>query len=178
MRATLESGNLLTGSQLISFDYYPDAEPAEMGQFEQYTTIPTIETGVGRLENQVSDLLKKLNALPLEQTVAGTNKAIDRVDAALASLTTALDSVNAMLQSDDTKALPGELAATLQELRSVLDGLSADAEPYQNLNASLKSIDATLDNLRSLTRQLSEKPNAMIFPARPEKDPIPEASRR
>ncbi len=178
LRATLETGNLLTGSQLISLDYYPDEAPAEVGQFEQYATIPTIETGVGLLETQVSDLLKKLNALPLEQTVAGTNETLDQADAALVSMTTALDSINIILQSNGTKALSGELVTTLRVLRGVLDGFSENAEPYQNLNASLKSLDATLANLRSLTRQLSEKPNSMIFPTRPEKDPIPGASRQ
>ncbi len=67
MRATLQTGNLLTGKKLIGVDYYPDEKPAELGSFENYTTIPTVETGVDLLQTQASALLKKLNALPLEE---------------------------------------------------------------------------------------------------------------
>jgi paraquat-inducible protein B len=178
MRATLQTGNLLTGRQLISFDFYPEETTAEMGQFEQYTTLPTIDTGLNRLQTQASNLLKKLNALPLQDTIAGANKAIANVDNALASLTTALDSANAMLNSAGTQALPGELVATLQQMRIVLDGFSQNAELYKNLNASLRSLDETLENTKILSRQLSDKPNALLLPARTEPDPIPKANRR
>ncbi|MGB5763135.1 MAG: intermembrane transport protein PqiB [Sedimenticolaceae bacterium] len=175
MRATLQTGNLLTGRQLIGVDYYPDEEPAELGQFEQYATIPTIETGVDRLETQVSKLLKKLNALPLEETVAGANKAMVTADDALASLKTALDSTDALLSSSGTQAVPDELVATLQKASFVLDGFSRNAELYKNLNASLRSLDATLNNTKTLTRQLSDKPNSLLLPASNEPDPIPRA---
>ncbi len=176
MRATLQTGNLLTGRQLISVDFYPEEAPAELGQFEQYTTLPTIGTGLAHLETQVSDLLNKLNALPLEETVAGANKAVATLDKALASLTTALDSANATLSRTDTAELPGELVVTLQKMRVVLDGFSQNAELYKNLNASLRSLDATLNNTKNLTRQLSDKPNAMLLPVTTEPDPIPRAN--
>jgi len=178
MRATLQTGNLLTGRQLISFDFYPEQAAAELGQFEQYTTVPTIDTGLAQLQTQVSELFKKLNALPLEETVAGTNRAVAKLDGALVSLTAALDSANAMLSSTDTTELSGELVASLQKLRVVLDGFSQNAELYKSLNASLRSLDATLDNTRNLTRQLSDKPNSLLLPARTEPDPIPRANRQ
>lgn len=173
MRATLQTGNLLTGSQLISIDYYPDEAPAELGQFEQYVTIPTMETGLGHLQTQISDLLNKLNALPLEDTVAGASKAMVTANDALVSMTAALDSAEAILNSEGTQALPSELVATLQKMRFVLDGFSQNAELYKNLNASLRSLEATLDNTKSLTRQLSDKPNSMLMPGRTQQDPIP-----
>ena len=143
--------------------------------FEHYATIPTIETGVDLLQTQVSALLKKLNALPLEETVAGANKAMVTADDALASLKTTLDSTDALLSGADTQAVPGELVATLQKMRFVLDGFSRNAELYKNLNASLRSLDATLNNTKSLTRQLSDKPNSLLLPASNEPDPIPRA---
>jgi len=60
----------------------------------------------------------------------------------------------------------------------VLDGFSQNAELYKNLNASLRSLDATLNNTKSLTRQLSDKPNAMLLPVATEPDPIPRANRQ
>lgn len=175
MRATLQTGNLLTGQQLISIDYYPDEEPKKLGQFEQYTTIPTIETGVDKLENQVNNLLEKLNALPLEETVIGANKAIASADAALLSLKSTIDSADALLSNSSTGAMPEELVATLKKTRLVLDGFTQNAELYKNLNASLRTLDATLSNTQVLTRKLADKPNAVLLPASTEPDPIPKA---
>ena len=175
LRATLQTGNLLTGQKLIGVDYYHDAEPAELGSFEKYATIPTVETGVELLQTQASALLKKLNALPLEETVAGATKAMAGADDVLASLQATLASADAMIKGADTKALSGELVATLQKMRFVLDGFSRNAELYKNLNASLRSLDSTLNNTKSLTRQLSDKPNSLLLPAGNEPDPIPRA---
>ncbi len=171
LRASLETGNLLTGQQLISIDYFPDKEPAELGKFEQYSVIPSVETGVARLEQQVNAFLEKLNALPLEETVEGANKT-------LRSLTTSIDSANSLLANEDTQALPEELAATLNDLRIVLDGLSPNSKMAQSLGSSVGILNATLVSLDSLIRQLSIKPNAIIFPVSPEPDLIPEAHAR
>jgi paraquat-inducible protein B len=171
----LKTGNLLTGKQLINFDYHPTDDPGEIGRFEQYVTLPTIETGVGRLEAQVSEFLAKLNALPLDDTVSGANKVLGSLDVTLAKLTTTLASVNKIAASEGTQALPDDLGATLAELRSVLDGFSQDAELYQSLNSSMESLSVTLDNISRLSRELRDKPNSVLFPVKHEPDPIPEA---
>ncbi|MDX2350392.1 MAG: intermembrane transport protein PqiB [Porticoccus sp.] len=175
LRATLMTGNLLTGKQLISVDYYPDEEPAELGEFEQYVVIPTIETGVVRLEQQLRGFLDRLDALPLEETVAGVNKVLDTADNSLASLTKTLDSANSIIGSDDTKRLSSELVATLGELRSVLTGITPDSEMYQGLGSTINSLNGSLENLDALIRKVSDKPNSLIFSSSPEMDPIPEA---
>ncbi len=175
LRASLETGNLLTGKQLISLNYFPDEEPAELGEFEQYSVIPTIETGVARLEQQVSAFLEKLNSLPLEETIIGANKALGKADDTLTSLTAAIDSVNKVIASEDTQALPEELVATLNDLRTVLNGLSPNSKMAQSLGSSIGTLNATLASLDTLIRQLSIKPNSIIFPVTPEPDLIPEA---
>lgn len=175
LRATLATSNLLTGKQLISLDYFPDGESVELSQFEQYTVIPTVETGVARMEQQVSSLLEKLNALPLEETVVGATKALNKADNTLASLTKAIDSANSLLANNDSQVLPAELAATLAELRIVLSGLSPNSKLAQGLGSSMNTLNTTLWSLDTLLRQLSINPNAIIFPTTPESDPIPEA---
>ncbi len=45
MRATLDTGNLLTGAKYIGIDYFDVQEEAQVGQWQQYTTIPTIGGG-------------------------------------------------------------------------------------------------------------------------------------
>tara|TARA_R110000822_G_scaffold159476_31_gene299671 strand:- start:910 stop:2535 length:1626 start_codon:yes stop_codon:yes gene_type:complete len=168
LRATLLMGNLLTGKQLIGIDFYPDEAPAELGVFGQYPVIPSIETGIVRLETKVSKFLDRLNALPLDETIAGVNRVLGNAD-------TTITSLNVLLESDDTKALPSELVTTLEELRVTLAGFSPDSKMYQGLGSSVNTLNGTLENLDGLIRQLSIRPNALLFPASPELDPIPEA---
>jgi len=175
LRASLKTGNLLTGRQEIDFDYYANAPEAPIGQFDGYDVLPTIPSGVGRIAEQVGDLLDKLNKLPLEETVANTNGTLARAETLVANLNEGVTSLNSILADGSTQALPGELASTLEELRSVLDGLSQDAELYQDVNASLTSLDRVLDNINRLARQLSERPNSVLFSSPPQEDPVPEA---
>ena len=112
--------------------------------------------------------MDRLNALPLDETIAGVNRVLGNAD-------TTITSLNVLLESDDTKALPSELVTTLEELRVTLAGFSPDSKMYQGLGSSVNTLNGTLENLDGLIRQLSIRPNALLFPASPELDPIPEA---
>ena len=167
MRASLETGSLLTGAKYISIDYFEDAEEASMGKFLEYTTIPAIETGFGQIEQKLNAVLEKINALPLEDTVSGANSA-------LATLNETLASVNKVLENQSTQQLPAQLDQTLRDLQNTLNGFSPESEAYQSINSSLLRLNRTLGNMESLTRSLSEQPNAAIMPSNPTPDPIPE----
>jgi paraquat-inducible protein B len=170
LRATLETGNLLTGAKYIGMDYFKRQEEVSIGEWDEYAEIPTISGGFGQVMVQVTALLDKFNAMPLDKTVDNANSAIAELDKTLASL-------RVILEEKSTQELPGELNATLAELRAVLDGLSPDSAFYQNLNATLQQLNRTLGNVESLTRTLSGQPNAAIMPSKLPPDPIPEARR-
>ena len=168
MRATLETGNLLTG-RYVGIDYYPNTEgEAEVGQWGEYITIPSIGGGVENILVKVNSILDKIDRAPIEETLVSANDAIAQLDKALAGLET-------ILNSEDTQQLPANLAKTMDELRQTLDGLSPDSELYQNINSSMRQLNRTLNNVESLTRTLSGQPNAAIMPANLPPDPQPEA---
>jgi len=171
MRASLEMGSLLTGAKYVSVDYFKDAESAEIGEFFGYPTLPSIGTGLGRIEQKVNAALDKINALPLDQT-------IDEANQALATLNDTLASLEKVVASEGTQQLPVQLNATLEELRGVLKGLSENSGAYQSINSSLLRLNRTLSNMESLTGTLSEQPNAVIFPSSPVPDPVPEVKQQ
>jgi len=170
LRASMESGNLITGAKYISVDFYPTAEPASEGTFLDYTTIPTIETGLAQLAQSVNSILNTIDKLPLADTVAGANQAI-------ATLNQSLLAVQAILDNQKTQQLPVQLDKTLQELRDAVSSLAPGSEAYQSLNSSLLSLNRTIGNLEALTRTLAEQPNAAVLPSSPTPDPIPEVSK-
>jgi paraquat-inducible protein B len=170
MRASLESGNLLTGAKYITVDYFPGAGPGETSEFFDYPTIPTVASGLGQLQYQLSAILDKVNALPLEATVANAN-------AALGNLNDNLVSLEKILAAGSTQQLPADLQATLEEIRLAVSGLAPDSELYQNLGSSLLRLNNSLGNLETLTRTLASQPNAAIMPSSDTPDPIPEVTR-
>lgn len=171
MRATLASGNLVTGSKYISIDYFPDAEAAIPGEFEGYTTIPTVPGGFERIEQQLYALLDKVNQLPLDETVAGAHDA-------LAGISTTLESLRGVLDGDKLQELIGRLDLTLAELQAALAGFSPDSEIYRNLSASLADLDRMVQNLEAFSRTIATQPNAAVFGADIPPDPVPEARSR
>jgi paraquat-inducible protein B len=176
MRATLQTGNVITGALYINVDWYKDQPAAAIGDFEGFPVIPTIPSGLGRLEQQVASLLDKLNALPLEPMLTKATGTLGTMDGTLASLTATLKSLQQILEEDGTKALPDELSRTLAELRQTLEGFSPDSAVGESLGSSMFELNQALRNLEELTRTLSAKPNSLLFPTDSPPDPIPEAS--
>jgi paraquat-inducible protein B len=176
MRASLQTGSLLTGALYINIDWYKDLPLTTVGEFDDYPAIPTIPSGLGRLEQQIGSLLDKFNALPLEAIAGNANAALATLDGTLASLTATMSSLQLILDTEGTKALPGELNQTLAELRKALSAISPDSAVGQSLSDSVFELNSTLQNLEELTRTLSDKPNSLLFPSQSPADPIPEAS--
>ena len=168
MRASLASGSILTGAKYVNIDYFKGVEEASLDSFMEYTTIPTLETGLGQLEQKLTAIMDKINNLPLEDTVGGANDAI-------ATLNETLGSLNTMIQSEGIQQLPQQLDQTLQELHKTINGLSPGSEVYQSINSALLRLNSTLGNLEKVTNTLADQPNSLILPSNPKPDPVPEA---
>ncbi len=146
LRASLKSGNLLTGQMFIDLDFQKDAKPDEVRPFGGYVILPTAPSGgLAQIQEQASALLAKLQALPLEKTI---NNASD----ALASIKGAAD-----------------------DLKKTASGFNDHSPLYHDLSETLRQLDETLRSLRSLTSTLDRKPNSIIF-GKPGSVPPPKGS--
>ena len=161
MRASLSTGNLLTGSLYVSMDIYPGEPPAEMGTWHDRPTIPTVASGLEGIQHKIAALLDKLNALPLEDI---TQSAAD-----------AVASLEAILANQAMQDLPLALEATVTELRDVLDSVSSDSALHERLMRMTTELDRTLQSMRELLDSLDDQPNSLIFGGENPKDPAPPA---
>lgn len=168
MRATLNTGNLLTGAQYVELDYYDDQKGGQMSEQLGYPFIPSIEGGLGQITHKLSAVLDKVNGLPLETTVANANAAIAELDKTLAA-------ASSLLSDPGMQKLPADLSATVEELQEVLSGFAPGSDFYRNLDGSIGDLNRMLQNLESLTRTLAVQPNAAIMPVELPADPEPEA---
>lgn len=118
-----------------------------------------MSTGLGRLQEQLSELMTKLNTLPLEESLATANATLDEVQSATRE-------VEALVASDAVQALPGWLHAMLTSLEGAVAAHSEDSGLPDRVSQALIELQRTLERLRALAGRLEQDPNALIFPSR------------
>ncbi len=175
LRATIKTGNLITGAQVVSFDFYEDVEPQTIGKAGNYTTIPTIPSSLEDIQIKIANLLEKLNKLPLQTVLVDADKTLQQVSTTFETVNQSAKDLNEILQSTETHAIPESLNATLQELQKTLRGISPDSGLYQDLNKSIVQLEATLRNVEQLTYTIDTKPNSLIFSKPKTEDLQPQA---
>ncbi len=171
LQGTLETGNLLTGSLYVNLDFFQNANTQALGEFAGHPTIPTESTGLGRLQQQLSELMAKLNSLPLKKSVGNANDVLE-------ALQTTTGRLNDLLASDTVQHLPARLDSSLDQLQKMLSEYSAESGLPGQLSKAMRELNGTLESVRELVDTLKQKPNALIFPSRRAGDVEPEAGRR
>ena len=177
LRATLKSGNLLTGALFVDLNFQRDnADDYEAETFEGRPVIPTTPTGLAQIELKVSNLLDKLNALEVEPILQGMDNTMQQSETLLREIRDLSSSINQLINDPATQQVPANINQTLAELREAIKGLSPDSQAYQELNRTLQSLEKLLRDLQPVARTLGEQPNALIFNPPPANDPQPPAA--
>ncbi|MEZ8273540.1 intermembrane transport protein PqiB [Vibrio splendidus] len=166
LRATLKTGNLLTGALFVDINFYEDEETYEPREFDGYPVFPVVAGGLTEIQNQITDFLTKINELPLDATIANLN-------GSLASLDTTLKSADQLMGSEGAKALPQDLSDTMKQLEATLESYDDDSDAYKQLISASEELEHVLKELRPLIKVLNDKPNALVFGSEVEEDPIP-----
>ncbi len=70
LHATLKTGSLLTGQMYVDFDYYPEEETKDLTYQGDFPVVPTLASGFAQIEVKLASILEKIDALPIDDTVA------------------------------------------------------------------------------------------------------------
>ncbi len=173
MRASLSNGNLLTGSLYVSLDFYDDPVPAEITEFAGQQVLPTIDSGLVQIEQQVRSLLNTLNELPLDSSLTAATTALQSISQAVATADQTLLEVNAMLRDPATQNLTQSLETSLQSLNEVLGSVSPDSGLYSDLEQMLNELREVARNTRELSASLNAQPSRLLLPSEVQPDLIP-----
>ncbi|GGO66174.1 intermembrane transport protein PqiB [Bowmanella pacifica] len=172
LRGTLSTGNLLTGALFIDISFQDD-EAYQQAQYTGYPVFPTTAGGVGEIQKQVSELVKKANALPLDTALNAFTRTMESAQGAADSFSQVAQQLNDTLASPAAQSLPAELQQTLMSLRDTLGGFSPDSALYQHSESTMAQMNQATKDLQSLLRKLNEQPNALIFGYSGQQDPLP-----
>ncbi|HWU39333.1 MAG TPA: MlaD family protein, partial [Candidatus Acidoferrum sp.] len=76
LRAQLNSGNILTGQLIVTLDFFPHAPKGNVNWATNPPRFPTTPSSLVELQATLMQIAKKLEKLPLDETVADVRKAL------------------------------------------------------------------------------------------------------
>jgi paraquat-inducible protein B len=157
-RAQLRTGSLLTGQQYVALDFFPRAPRARSDPNVVPMELPTMPGGIDELQASLEDILKKIDALPLQRISKDTDAGLVALNKTLAATTRLAERLERDVAPEAGKALSDVRRA----LVTVDQTLSADAPLKQELQESLKQMTRAAEALRSLADYLDRHPEALL----------------
>lgn len=151
LRAQAKVGNLLTGQLFISLDIVPNAPKVAYDMNARPTEIPTVPGSFDKLQEQMAQIVDKLDRIPFD--AIGNNLNHTLAD---------LDGTVKQLNSDVLPAFRNTLKGANQTLGTANNALSADSPLQQNLSGTLLELQRMARSLRTLTDYLNTQPSSLI----------------
>ena len=151
LRAQLRTGNLLTGQQFIALDFFPDSPSVDFDPNKHPLVLPTVAGSFDRIQQQVSSIVTKLDAVPFDEI------AIEFKDA--------LAATTALLKRVDSQATPQAvqvLKTAEQTLRQLNKLLAPDSALTGNIEGSLREIGQAAKSLRALADYIQSNPSTLL----------------
>lgn len=136
VRAQLRTANLLTGSVLVAFDYFPGAPPATVDWSQNPVQLPTTPGQLEATEAKLTGIIDKLDKLPLQRIGDELSKTLTDLDQTLVTARGALVSAQSTL--DNTSNLTGPNSAQVQRLDDTLQEVSGAARSVRVLTDYLE----------------------------------------
>jgi paraquat-inducible protein B len=166
LRAQARSANLLTGQLYIAIDFVAKAPKVAFDIAARPLTLPTINGDFDQLQEQVANIVAKVDKIPLDS--------IGRhLDASLASLDQTLKQTNAQVLPEATRTLQ-----QAQQTFGSAQGMFADDAPLQqNLNQTLQEVRRAAQSVRELTDLLGRHPESLLRGRPDDPKPAPAGAR-
>jgi len=164
LRAQARTGNLLTGQLYVALDFVPHATKVTFDPDAKPMTIPTAPGSFDKLQEQLADIVDKLDKVPFDSI--GKN-----IDQSLVALNATLKQVN----GQTLPAFNDTLHGVQQTLGTANEALSGDSPLQRNLGATLEQVQRMARSLRVLTDYLGGHPEALLRGRRSDPSPTPQA---
>ncbi|MEA8876116.1 intermembrane transport protein PqiB [Citrobacter freundii] len=179
LRASLKTGNLVTGALYVDLDFYPKEPPITgVREFNGYQIIPTVSGGLAQIQQRLMEALDKINNLPLNPMIEQTTNTLSESQRTMKHLQTTLDNMNKITSSQSMQDLPADMQNTLRELNRSMQGFQPGSAAYNKMVADMQRLDQVLRELQPVLKTLNDKSNALVFEAKDKKDPEPKRAKQ
>ncbi|MFT5837576.1 MAG: paraquat-inducible protein B [Flavobacteriales bacterium] len=163
LRATLKTGNILTGALFVDLQNYPDAPFVKEQRLQDYEVIPTSSGEFSEITAKVTAILDNINDIKLKSISDNANNMLSQIAQAAQALQATATTADRLLTTVHEDKVSSALTDTLENLSNLTQDFSADSETYRELNHTMQSLQSTLKELQPLLLQLNNTPNSLIF---------------
>jgi paraquat-inducible protein B len=176
LRAQLRTGNLLTGQNYVALDFFPNAKLATIVRSGRYgyPEFPTTPTPFEEIGSKLTQLVAKLDKVPLEEigsnlsaTIQGAKRITNSPELleTIKSLNAAVQELKLLTAELRTRTAP-EVNATLQQAQASLaaaGNVLESGSPLQSrLKEALEELASAARALRVLSDYLERQPQSIL----------------
>ena len=177
LRAKIAALDPITGAQYIDLTFHHDDGEGTIIQGKKYARLPMTSQSSSGIMDSVTQILDKLNNLPLDELVTSVKKVVDasekpvkHADELLVQLTKTVNDINKMTSKKSFEVMPDELNRALREMtktlkstKQVVKGYDSNSLVKEQLTQTLKILTKTSQEMQAFLRMLNRKPNSLIF---------------
>lgn len=177
LRAKIAALDPITGAQYIDLTFKHHDGEGTIIQGKRYAQLPMTSQSATGIMDSVTQILDKLNNLPLDELVTSVKKVIDdadapvqHADALIVNLQKTVANLNKMTNKKSFEVLPDELSKaltamtkTLNETKKVVKGYDSNSLVKEQLTQTLRILTKTSQEMQAFLRMLNRKPNSLIF---------------
>ncbi len=141
LRAQLRSGSLITGQLLVSLDFHPNSPARQIRREGRYPEFPTIPAPLEEMTTSLTQLLGKLEQIPVEQIGRDISEAVQ--------------GASRLINSEELRQSVASLNETLGQLKKFAVQINSDMSP--ELKKAAGSLNDSITHLENTLKQLDTK---------------------
>lgn len=178
LSATIETRNILLGQQQIKLDYNRELATPELSYFNDIVMIPTGQGGFSKVADSVTELVDKLNGLPIEAMGDNLVGLFREGKDALGNMNLLAQSGEQVISEVHQQRVVESISEAIGEVDKLSQSFSQGSETNRDLQRLLESMSTAFEELRPLLSELKNKPNGLIFTGRDEAEVEPKRKQR
>jgi len=177
LRAKIAPLDPITGMLFVDLTFAHNEGNSSIEQGSKYALFPTATNTGTSVMNSFSEILEKINRLPLNELFASVQKVVEEsekpvanANALLEDLQKTVKNINALTSKKSFEVLPDELNKALKEMTRTLKSTQKAVKGYDNdslfkqqLAQTLEILTKTSKEMQVFLRMLNRKPNSLIF---------------
>jgi len=177
LRAKISALDPITGMLFIDLTFNHQDGNGSIVKGVKYAQLPMASQSSTGIIKSMTQILDKLNNLPLEKLLASVNKVVDDTAEPIANandilidLKKTVENLNALTNKKSFIAMPDEVDKALKELtrtlkttKKVVKGYGNDSLLNKQLSHTLEILTKTSKEMQVFLRMLNRKPDSLIF---------------
>ena len=177
LRAKIASLDPITGAQFIDLTFNHHDGVGRIIFDKKYARLPMTTQSATGIMTSVSEILDKLNNLPLDELVNSVKKVVDsslspvnHANDLLVDLKKTVKDINKLTSRKSFEVMPDELNKALKEMTKTLKDTSKVVKGYdsnslvkEQLSQTLEILTKTSQEMQVFLRMLNRKPDSLIF---------------